>query len=128
MSLALCRVPDSLLAFVPLSFSPPPRLNYRPLINPPIPYSPLHLSLRPASCSQDTTAPQCSHAPSPASPPPPPPPPPAVVTCCLNSSSLKGATSMYVVFFTSFVLGGGGGGGYWCYIVNYREATLTAFE
>ena len=46
------------------------------LIGPPIPYSPLHLSLsslRPASCPLDTPAPQCSHhaPPSPASLPPP---------------------------------------------------------
>ena len=73
-------------------FSPPPHLNNRPLIGPPIPYSPLHLSLpslHPASCPLDTPAPQCSHAPLPRLPPSPL----AVVTWCLNSSSLNSATS-----------------------------------
>ena len=65
-------------------FSLPPHLNNRPLIGPPILYSPLHLSLpslHPASCPPDTPAPQCSHAPL------------AVVTWCLNSSSLSSANS-----------------------------------
>ena len=73
-SLALRRVPGSLPASVPLPFCLPPHLNNRPLIGPPIPYSPLHLSLpslHPASCPLDTPAPQCSHAPL--LPPPPPP-------------------------------------------------------
>ena len=82
-------------------FSLPPHLNNRPLISPPIPNSPLHLSLpslHPISCSLDTPAPQCSHAPLLSSPnsPSPPPPPPAVVTWCLNSSSLNSATSTLI--------------------------------
>ena len=51
------------LSFYP--FSPPPHLNNRPLIGPPIPCLPLHLSLpslHPTSCPLDTPAPQCSHA------------------------------------------------------------------
>ena len=51
-------------------FSPPPHPNNQPLIGPPIPYLPLHLSLpslHPVSCPLDTPAPQCSHAPLPPS-------------------------------------------------------------
>ena len=59
------------------------------LIGPPIPYSPLHLSLpslHPASCPLDTPAAQCL-------PPAPPSLPLAMVTWCLNSSSLNSAAS-----------------------------------
>ena len=68
------------------------------LIGPPIPNSPLHLSLpslHPASCPLDTLAPHCSHPFIPHLHPFPL----AMVTWCLNSSSLNSATS---TFFLSF--------------------------
>ena len=77
---------------VPLPFSPPPHLNNRPLIDPPIPYSALYHSLpslHPASCPLDTPAAECPHAHLPRLPLSPL----AVFTWCLNSSSLNSATS-----------------------------------
>ena len=76
-------------------FSPPPHLNNRPLIGPPIPCSSLHLSLpslHPNSCPLDTPAPQCSHAPLPR---PPPSPLAVVVWCLLNSAT---STTILVAF------------------------------